>query len=228
MKKILACLLTILILALALPALAEDSATITATGTATVTLAPDMATFTVGVSTQNASVADAQNENAQTMQAVLARLKELGITDEDLQTSDYSINPQYDYSSDTPVLAGYSVSNMVTITVRDMTKLSTLLDEAIAAGANQTYGVTFASSHADDAYDQALAAAAQDALRKAEVMAQSLGLETSKLLAISENQDSYYGLANSRLFSYDSSSATPVQSGTLSVSATVTAVVALQ
>lgn len=228
MKKLLASLLILLVAAFALPALAEDSATITATGTATVTLAPDMATFTVGVSTQNTSVADAQSENAQTMQAVLARLKELGITDEDLQTSDYSINPQYDYSSDTPVLAGYSVSNMVTITVRDLTQLSTLLDESIAAGANQTYGVTFASSHSDDAYDQALAAAAQNALRKAEVMAQSLGQETGKLLAISENQDSYYGLANSRLYSYDSASSTPIQSGTLSVTATVTAVVALQ
>jgi uncharacterized protein YggE len=138
-----------------------DARTVTAEGSATVTVAPDSATFSAGVTTQDVLVTAAQSANADAMQAVLAALKAQGVAEEDLQTYNYSVNPVYDYSSDSydPTIKGYSVTNTVQVTVRDLTSLPTLLDAAVAAGANETYGIDFQSTQSSAAYDQALKAA---------------------------------------------------------------------
>ena len=169
-KKIIAIATLLTLCLFALPALADEGeASVTAVGTATVTVTPDRAVFTAGVTTQDVTVATAQTQNAQAMQALIDAIKAQGVAAEDLQTSNYSINPVYDYNTgklgDQQTLIGYTVSNTVTVTVRMLDNLPALLDAAVAAGANQTYGISFESSQNAAAYDQAMAAAAQDALR---------------------------------------------------------------
>lgn len=232
MKQTVAILLALLIALAALPALAEEDATVTAVGTATVTLTPDKASFTAGVSTQDTQVKTAQEANAAAMAKVLESLKALGVAGEDLQTQNYSVNPVYDYQTgklgDQQALVGYSVSNSVVVTVRDITALPTLLDAAVAAGANEAYGVSFESSQTAAALDQALAAAAKDALRKAKLMAQAIGRDLGEVEALWEASDVYMPYAASKTMAYDMAAGTPIEIGTLSVTANVRAEVNLQ
>lgn len=236
-KKIVALSLALALLVFAVPALGEsadssDMDTVTAVGTATITLTPDMATFTVGVSTQDQWLAAARKQNAELMQKVLDSLKAAGVDAKDLQTENYSVNPVYDYQNgkfgQLQTLSGYSVSNNVSVTVRKLDQLPDLLDAAVAAGANQTYGVNFQSSQNTAAYDQALAAAAQDALRKAKLMAEAMGRTVGKVISLSEANDVYVSYASSKTFAYDAAAATPIEAGTLTVSANVRAVVEMQ
>ena len=233
MKKTLAILTALLLCLLTLPALAaDDDATVTAVGTATITVEPDMATFSVGVNTQDVSVAAAQTANAATMTKVIDSLKAQNIAAEDLQTENYSISPVYDYqggdTGNEQTLTGYLVSNTVVVTVRDLAALPTLLDAAVAAGANQTYGVNFASSKNAEAFDQALTAAAQDALRKAKLMAQAIGREAGDVLYLEEANDVYLAYTNSKAMASDAAMGTPIEAGTLTVTANVRAEVALR
>jgi uncharacterized protein len=230
MRKFLVLFLTLALCLSAAPALADDAQTVTAQGTATVTVTPDMATFTIGVSTQDMAVTTAQSANAAAMQQVLESLKASGVAEEDLQTDSYNVSPVYDYQGDNyeQVLKGYSVTNTVQVTVRALDQLPTLLDAAIAAGANETYGVTFQSSQYDSAYEQALQAAVLDAQRKAALMAKALGRETGAVLYLSEDNDSYAYAASGKSYDYASSSVTPIESGSLSVTANVTAEVEMR
>ena len=233
MKKIGILLLTlVLVLSLgAAPALADDDTqTVTVLGSATVTVTPDEASFTVGVTTQDATVAAAQSANATQMQAVLQALKDKGVAEADLQTANYSINPVYDYSSDgnSQTLKGYSVTNTVQVTVHDITLLPTLLDASAVAGANETYGVSFTSTQSSAAYDKALQAAVLDAVRKGDLMATALSRKAGAVLSLTETNDNYLYTGSGKAMMMDSMSATPIQSGSLSVTASITAVIALQ
>ena len=226
-KKIIAIATLLTLCLFALPALAEEGdASVTAVGTATVTVTPDRAVFTAGVTTQDVTVANAQTQNAQAMQALIDAIKAQGVAAEDLQTSNYSINPVYDYNTgklgDQQTLIGYTVSNTVTVTLRELDKLPSLLDTAVAAGANQTYGISFESSQNTAAYDQALAAAAQDALRKASIIAKAIGKQVGEVVEIAEANDVYVSYA-SKSAVYDAAAATPIEVGTLTVTANVRA-----
>ena len=227
MKKLL-CLLLILTLSLfAASALAEGN-TVSAIGTATVTLEPDMATFSVGITTQDALVATAQAANTTAMQAVLDALTALGISQEDVQTDNYSVYPVYNYDSSTPTVTGYEVSNTVTVIVRSIGQLPSLLDAAVEAGANNVYSLGFQSSEQAAAYDQALKAAAQDAQRKAAMMAQAIGREagvTQSLAEVSNTGSIYDG---GRAYAMELSSSIPIETGRITVSAEVLAVVELK
>jgi uncharacterized protein len=227
MKRILSMILILALCLVSISALADGN-TVTATGTGTVSLAPDMATFSVGITTQDALVATAQAANTKAMQAVLDAMTTLGVSADDLQTNSYSVYPVYDYSGSSPVVTGYEISNTVTVVVRDVAQLPTLLDAVMEAGANNVYSLGFQSSGQAAAYDQALKAAAQDALRKAVLMAQAIGKEAGATLSLEEltSSDSYY--ASGASYSLDSSYATPIETGMVTVTAQVQATVELQ
>ena len=229
MKKLLALLLTLALSLTAVCALAEE--TVTALGSSNVSLTPDLATFTVGVTTQDASVTSAQAANAKTMQSVLDALYALNVAESDVRTENYGVNALYGYSNgkigDQQYLKGYEVSNGVTVTVRDIAQLGSLLDATVAAGANQTYGLSFQSTQNAAAYDQALQAATKEALRKAELIAQATGKTVADVLSLTEqNGGSAFYTANT---TYDIAAAsTPIEVGTLTVTATVEAVVSVE
>ena len=119
---------------------------------------PDVATTTVGVEVLNTSIDDAMTEAKSRMAAVLAALKKLGIADKDIQTSNFSIsferNPSTspspaETSTSTPESTAqpvgfYRVSNMVQVTIRNMDLIGAVLEDSIAAGANNIWGVSFA------------------------------------------------------------------------------------
>lgn len=224
MKKTIALLLCILLLAAAPLALADNDATLTVLGTGVVTLAPDYATLTLGVGTQAATVTAAQEQNAAQMTALITTLKAAGIAEEDMQTSYFGINPVYDYNSYSEsgeTIKGYRVDNSLLITIRDLGAISSILDEAMKAGANQSYGLSFQSSKQNEAYDQAMQNAAAEATRKAGVLAGASGKALGNLEKVEEQTPGYRGEYVTASKMMDTAAGTPIMAGTLTVEATV-------
>ncbi|MBQ2954359.1 MAG: SIMPL domain-containing protein [Clostridia bacterium] len=198
MKKLIA--LTLALVLLALPALAEtipaaDNATLTVTGSASVTLKADYAQVSVGVSTRAVTVAEATAQNGEAIRSVIAALTEAGIPESDIATSSYSVYAEYDYQTGEAVLAGYNVTNQLTVIIRDMDHIGATLDKATAAGANNIYNVQFCSTQSAAAQDEALVYAVQDALRKGQLLAGAAGLQVGGILSIAESTSGYYTVA---------------------------------
>jgi uncharacterized protein YggE len=173
------------------PSLADEvkmPRTISLSGHGEVKAAPDMAVVTTGVSTQAATAADALAANTTAMTALFAALKAAGIAEKDMQTSNFMIQPRYDYNDgkQPPLLVGYDVSNNVTVTVRQIDGLGALLDTVVKAGSNQINGISFDVSKPTEALDEARRLAAADATRKAKLYAETMGVTLGPVLSISE------------------------------------------
>ncbi len=234
LRRALSALALLLALCLTLPAMAEgaQTATVSASGSATVRYAPDSAVVSLGVSTKNERVVDAQNANNAAMTAVLEALRALGVADEDLQTGSYSVSPQYDYEYGKLVeqehMTSYEVSNTVTVIIRNIDQVGALLDAAVAAGANQSYGLTFQGSGQPAAYDAALQAATKEALRKADLLAAAAGCKAGAVLSITEDgaELSFSARDMNSLTAYDTAAA--IETGTLTATAAVTVTLTLE
>lgn len=230
-------LIFLMVLMLTLPAFAladrdqvelRQMPQITVNGSASVRLAPDYATLSLGVETKDKAAGEAIRQNAAAMDALIAALKAAGVAEGDLATASFSLNP-YDensyYGSGGKI--GYMVSNTLTVTVRDLDAVGSLIDTAVAAGANQVYGLSFQSDHSAEAEQQALKAAIANATSRAALMAEAAGSKLGKLLTMNENGSSYPAT-----YAYDleakAAAATPIVAGELDVGASVTMTFALE
>src|SRR6201991_2468631 len=105
---------------------------------------PDTAMLSAGVSAQAPTAAAALAANTARMQTVLAALKKQGVPDKDIQTSNFSISPQYaNGNGEAPRITGYQANNQVEVRLDDVGKLGATLDALVTAGANQMNGVSF-------------------------------------------------------------------------------------
>ena len=169
-----------------LPSLAIEKL-VTVTGEATVAVAPDAAMIRIGVSSQDKTAREASDANAKQMTAVLAAIKSNSIADRDIQTSRLSLQPQYDPNkSGTARLTGFQATNQVTVRIREIGKLATVLDSAIAAGANEMSGIEFIVSDQSKLLDRARDDAIANAHRKADLYAKAAGSRLGHVVAISE------------------------------------------
>jgi len=176
---------------LATPALAQTvpPSAISVTGEASVSVPPDQAQIDAGVSSDAKTAREASDANNAAMGKVLLALKGAGIDEKDYQTSRLSLQPQYATSSKTaerPAVVSFRASNRVTIKIRDVTKVASVIDVLVGAGANEIGGINFtvtqASKHLDEAREQAIA----DARRKAQIYAKAAGVTLGEPIAISE------------------------------------------
>src|SRR5262249_51467359 len=157
------------------------------TGDGSVSVPPDHAQVRSGVTTRAATVKEAAAANSKLMAAVLAALRDAGVAPKDIQTSQFSIRPVYAQEPrNEPKLTGYSVSNQVTVIVRDTAKVGDTLDRIIAAGATDAGNIAFLVDDPSKALDQARAAAIADARRKAEVYAKAAGTRLGQVEWITE------------------------------------------
>ena len=233
MKQLLS---VILILALLLPcaAMAEtvsvaDGATLTVTGSASVSLKADYARVTVGVSTSDKTVEAAAKANNTAIFAVIAALKEAGVLEEDIATSNYSVYAEYDYSSlSGQKLKGYNVTNQLTVIIRDMEHIGATLDHATAAGANEIYSLQFLSTKSDEAQDEATVYAVQDAMRRAKLLADAAGLTLGGIVSISDSTASYGIVTRTYSSKLDAAAGNSILPDDTSVSASVTIVFELK
>jgi len=209
----------------ALPGTARaDTATITVTGEATVAVQPDVATLSLGVTTQGPTATAAMAANTAALAVVMDRLRAAGIAGRDLQTSNLSLNPNwvgYD-SGQTPTIAGYTANNMLTVRVRALDSLGAVLDAAITDGANTLNGLTFELSEPGPKMDEARRAAVADAIARATLLVEAAGANLGPVMSITEGG----GYVNpTPMFRAEASAApVPVAGGEIGVTASVTIV----
>jgi uncharacterized protein YggE len=166
------------------PALVE---TISVSGLGKVTLVPDRVIFTVGVQTVAPTVEDAVNQNNAKVAQVIAALKNAKAADEEIRTSNFSIFPQQEYKEgQLPRVAGYQVSNDITVTRDNVSDAGKLLQAAIGAGVNQASGLTFTVSDQTRGREDALKKAFEDARAKAAILAQAGQRSLGRAISITE------------------------------------------
>lgn len=174
------------------PAIAEETKVIrniSISGHGEVLAVPDLATVTLGVMTSASTAQEALAANTKAMNDLMATLKQQGIADRDVNTSNFNIGPRYDYGqggTQPPKVVGYDVSNTVTVTARKIEALGDLLDKAVSAGSNQIHGIGFSVSKPDALLDTARKDAVADARRKAEIYAAAGGFTLGEIISLSE------------------------------------------
>lgn len=148
---------------------------------------PDMATITLGVTTEAATAQAAMQANAQKMSQVTAALRRAGVEEKDIQTSNLNLNPQHQYGENQPPrITGYQASNQVTVTVRDLARLGPAVDATVNAGANQVHGISFGLADPTEAEDAARLDAVRQLAAKAQTYAGATGHRVSRLVMLSE------------------------------------------
>lgn len=156
-------------------------------GEGKLTTAPNIARIDLGLLTEKASVQEAQKENSEKMNRLVAEVKKLGIEEKDIQTTQYQIYPQYDYKEGETELRGYSVSQSVNVKIRDLQKISAVLGKAGEVGANQVGGLQFTLDDEDSLRAEARAVAILKAQMKAQDLAKTLGVRLVRLVAFNES-----------------------------------------
>ena len=159
---------------------------ISVSGEASISLMPDIATIVLGVESIDETVADARSAAASAMAGIVNVLTEAGVADEDIQTQRLSIQPQYDYSSEKRELIGFTVINIVNVTVRDIDSVGSIIDKSVEAGGDLTriQSIYFSVDDTEPYEDQLIADAVQDATDKAGRLADLTGVTLGKPLAI--------------------------------------------
>ncbi len=158
---------------------------ITVVGNGEVQATPDTAQVQIGVETNAATTQEALNQNNQQVANIIARIQELGVAEADIQTSNFNIYANYDENG--RQVTGYTVSNIVTVTIRNLTQTGTLLDQVVQAGANRIYGITFSVDDPSQLLVQAREQAVADARAKAQQLAQNSNASIGEILVITEN-----------------------------------------
>lgn len=200
--------------------------TISLTGSGSASAQADQATVSLGVEINQMSASDAISQNAELMSAVIDAITALSVSEDDIITTSYSVYPQYDWTENGRIFKGYTVTNLVQVTVKDLDIVGDVIDAAADAGANQVNGISFELSDAkrEELKTKAYVAALTDAQEKANVIAETLELTLSGVQSVTEY--SYtpvrsYDYAEAAMDGAVSYAPTPIMSGELSVSVSV-------
>lgn len=194
-------------------------------GVGTVKVVPDIVLVNLGVITENISLKSAQQENAMLSNAVINTLTEMGITKNEIRTASYNIEPIYDYIERKQVFKGYRVTNILSVTLKNIKIIGEVIDNATASGANRVYNINFTFTDPSIYYDQALTLAIKDAVEKALEIGNTLGVEIVETpLRIIEEDSEAPIFTNSML--KQSAPTTPIMPGQIDITARIEAIFA--
>ncbi len=249
MKRNLRCLMLLASLSLVLfiASCAREESRLTRVavmGDANLQAQPDTAVLVISVVTQNKQAISAQQENARRSEAVIEAVKRTIGGELEINTSDYSLEPQQTYrSNQMPTIIGYEARNSVTVKVKELDKVGAVIDAASQAGANSIQSVSFILREDNPARGHTLAAATRQAMTKAQSVAQALGGRvvrvvegqeggTTRTLGMDENTGTAGANMNSNMSatsaSYDAKRQTPMEAGSLNVRSQVQLVVEIE
>ena len=181
----------------------------------------------MGVTTQAQKSETAAAQNATRLSAVITAVKRAAGPGAQLTTTEYSINPNYNYprNGGTPTVVGYTVSNVVEVRLDDLRRISQVIDAATQAGSNEVQGIRFALRDEQAPQSEALREAALSARRDADALAGALGLRVVRVVFVGEESPAVMPVyPRGRVFAQARAVAapTPVETGTIDVSASVT------
>jgi|HubBroStandDraft_1064217.scaffolds.fasta_scaffold31756_2 uncharacterized protein YggE len=203
------------------------------TGDARIAAKPDRVQIDIGVMTQAPLSHDAATANARQLDAVLAAIRNVAGPTAQLRTVSYSLSPNYQYHvsgvsagpGGEPTLTGYTALNVVQVTLDDLTRMGDVIDAATHSGANRIQGIQFTLRDPDAVRTEALREAATRARAEADTLAVALSLKVLRVLTVEESSPRIVPLRShvaARVASGSAEVATPVEAGTLDVTADVT------
>lgn len=167
-----------------------------------VTVVPDIAQVEYSVRTEAGDAAACQQKNTEAVSQVIELLKTLNVDEASIQTSDYYMNPVYNYSGNTPRVTGYEAVTTLTVSDLPIDGLDEILSQSVSNGINTIRSITYQASKYDESYQQALTTAVESAHRKAEALADAAGCQVGSVINIREtsgySQERYsdYALTN--------------------------------
>lgn len=168
-----------------------DSQVITVSSSQEVYVTPDIAQLVFCVSTEARTAQECQQKNTESLNQVLEYLKSQGISEEWIQTSDYSLQPNYDWNNGRTII-GYEMSCRITVSEVPLDQAGALITNTVDQGANQVESVSYLSSKYDESYQEALKKAVEDARRKADVLAAASGCTAGAVVSMEESMPNTY------------------------------------
>lgn len=203
---------------------------ITVSGTGEAFAPPDVATLTLGIEVSAPTVAEARERAADAADRLIAAVKANGVQDRDIQTTYIAVNPLYDYTptGSPPRITGYSVANILTVRVRDLDRVSAVIDDALGAAgdAARLNGIQFGIDNREALLREAREKAIADARARAETYAAAAGVRVGEVRSISEVSSPSVVVPRAPATGADARG-TPIEPGEASLSVTVTVTFAL-
>ena len=231
MKKLAVTLAAGLIACSCMTAQAEDSRrSITTTGNGVVITQNNRAVMYLAVETMSPDAKQAAQDNANIMTKVKHAVIGAGAAPDKIETDNYTMYPVYEYDKGKVKSRKYEVNNRMKVVVEDLTKAGTVMDAAISAGANRIENIMFTVRNPGKYKDDALREAAQDARRKADIIAASLGKTVTNIISVTDNSvrvSPRNYMMNARMAGGNDmaeSATTPMEGGDAKVESSVTVV----
>lgn len=160
--------------------------TITVNSSEKVSIVPDIAEVVYSVHTKDSEASGCQQKNTESVTQVIELLKSLGVSETSIQTSDYYMNPVYNYSGSTPRLTGYEAVTTLTVSDLPIDGLDDILSQSVSTGINTVSSITYQASGYDKSYQEALTKAVSSAKEKAQVLASASGASIGSVISIQE------------------------------------------
>ncbi len=231
MKKLAVALAAGLIACSCMTAQAEDSRrSITTTGNGVVITQNNRAVMYLAVETMSPDAKQAAQDNANIMTKVKHAVIGAGAAPDKIETDNYTMYPVYEYDKGKVKSRKYEVNNRMKVVVEDLTKAGAVMDAAISAGANRIENIMFTVRNPGKYKDDALREAAQDARRKADIIATSLGKTVTNIISVTDNSvrvSPRNYMMNARMAGGNDmaeSATTPMEGGDAKVESSVTVV----
>lgn len=204
------------------PITPEGRNTIEVVGEGTFSTAPNQAIIVLGVITENVSLTTAQRENAAAVSGVIEALLKLSIPKQNIQTTQYSIEIQYNYVDGKQIFRGYKVTHLLQVTADQIEQTGLIVDTAVKSGANTVSSIQLTLANPEIAYNHALSIAIKNSRIKAQTIAATLGVTLYPVpflvQEISRTQEPV-PYSSASLYSYSES--TPIQPGELKIVALI-------
>lgn len=204
----------------------EHKNSITISGEGKILAKPDIGVINLGVISEASTVAAAQKDNTEKMNKITKAIKDLGIEEKDLKTTNYTIYPKYQYISGKSNIISYEVNQSLEVKLRegDLEKIGSVLSQAAELGANQVGSLNFTFDDPEKLKAEARTKAIKNAKEKAEVLSKDLGVKLVRIIDFSESADvpqpPYYA---ERALGIGGGGGTPeIETGQNEITATVT------
>lgn len=198
--------------------------TISVNGVGRVKAEPDVADISLGVTEQGKEAGEASSKAAASMDSVVTALLEMGIDENDIQTTSLNLSPRYDWNQEPAPIVGWEANNMVSVTIRDIDSVGAVVDGAVDAGANSVNGISFRVEDSTEATAVARSAAVADAEAKAAQLAADTGVTITGVVSITESggqQPQPIYMARNEMAMDMAAASTPVMPGEVELSVNV-------
>lgn len=225
MKKILLATMLMLVSTIAFAEDKPQPGVINVSGAGEVSAKPDMAVINAGVTTENESAKACYAANSEIMNKVYAELKAMGITDNDIKTAAFNLNPRIVYPNkpgERERITGYTLAHIFNVNIQDVKKTGEVIDKLAKAGATNINNVQFRLKNDEEYLSFARGNAVKAARKKADELAKGAGVALGKIVSISEdNARPVYPVYNEMRMMKAAAAPAPVMEGELNISVSV-------